>query len=57
MEFVEALMRIVMVVLARMIREYKEAFPSAKAWYLAKPRAAHLADVYSGAGALLDLLS
>jgi len=54
--FIESHMRIVMVVMAKMIREYRKAFPSAEAWCLAKAQAAHLADVYSGAGALLDLL-
>lgn len=54
--FIESLMRIVMVVMAKMIREYRRVFPSAEAWHLAKPQAAQLADVYSGAGALLDLL-
>jgi len=54
--FIESCMRMMMVVISKMILEYKKAFTSAEAWYLAKPQAAHLADVYSGAGSLLDLL-
>ena len=52
----ETSMRIVMVVMAKTVHQYRRVFPSAEAWCLAKPRAAYLAEVYSGAGALLDLL-
>jgi hypothetical protein len=55
-EFIESQMRIVMVVMAKMIGGYGRVFPSAEAQCLAAPQAAYLADVYSGAGALLDLL-
>jgi hypothetical protein len=55
--FIESSMGLVMMVMARMIRKYREVFPSAEAWCLAKPEAAYLAEVYAGAGALLDQIT
>ncbi len=52
--FIESYMRIVMMVLSKMILEYKKMFPSAEAWCMAKPKALLLAEKWSRVAHLVE---
>lgn len=53
-EYIEGSMHLVMIVMSKMILEYKKIFPSAEAWCLAKPKALILAEVWSEAARRLE---
>ncbi len=52
-EFIEAHMRTVMIVLSKIIIQYANKFPEAKAMCDMRPDAFHIAEVWSGAANLL----
>jgi hypothetical protein len=52
-EFIEAHMHTVMIVLSKMILQYAEKFPEAKAMFDKNPGTAHIAKVWSGAASFL----
>ncbi len=49
LEYIQGCMNIAMIIMSKMILEYKKLFPSAEAWCIAKPKAFILAEVWSEA--------